>query len=164
MTLRRRKTGLIATVGLIIICLTLNMFIPIYNENGIHLGESSRSLANRLELIDSTSPSNNINNTLTQIITSGPVYSIVKVIDYEKTAMDTLEPSQIIDYLLWTNQPSCQMAQYFVGRMVTSADGLARWPWTGRRPFAWTLQWRQFRTTVSSTSLASATNGVSTKP
>jgi hypothetical protein len=99
------------------------MFIPIYKENGIPLGESSRSLAiNRFELINS-SQSNN--NQTRQIITSGPIYSIIKVIDYEKTAMDTLEPSQIIDYLLWTNQPSCQMAQYFGGRMVTSADGLS---------------------------------------
>jgi hypothetical protein len=98
------------------------MFIPINKENGIHLGESSRSLANRLELFNS-SQSNN--NKTRQIISSGPVYSIIKVIDYEKTAMDTLMPSQIIDYLLWTNQPSCQMAQYFGGRMVTSADGLS---------------------------------------
>ncbi|XP_046446004.1 uncharacterized protein LOC124195567 [Daphnia pulex] len=97
------------------------------------------------------------------IITSGPVYSIVKVIDYEKTAMDTLEPSQIIDYLLWTNQPSCQMAQYFVGRMVTSADGLSV-ALDGQKAICLDSAVAPIPETVSSTSLASATNGVSTKP
>ncbi len=130
MTLRRRKTGLIVTVGLLTICLILNMLIPIDKENGVHgyLGElsteASRSLANRLELIDSISQSNNNTRHVEQII-SEPVYSIVKVVDYEKTAMGTLSAPQIIDYLLWTNQSSCQIAQYFGGRMVTSADGLS---------------------------------------
>lgn len=41
-------------------------------------------------------------------------------IDWKRTKMSLLTTPRIIDYLLWTNQSSCQVAQYFGGNMVFS--------------------------------------------
>jgi hypothetical protein len=38
--------------------------------------------------------------------------------------MQSLSLLQIVDYLLWTNQTSCRIAQHFGGVMVSSATGL----------------------------------------
>ncbi|XP_046452704.1 uncharacterized protein LOC124200486 [Daphnia pulex] len=54
----------------------------------------------------------------------GLVFAIENVIDWKKTNMQTLTSTQIMDYLLWTNQSSCRIAQYFGGVMVSSATGL----------------------------------------
>ncbi len=49
---------------------------------------------------------------------SGLAIDHVSIIDWKKTDMNSLTTSQIIDYLLWTNQSSCQVTQYFGGNMV----------------------------------------------
>ena len=130
----RRKWALIVTVGF----LTIAFLIFNKNNSGSrdNLGElgvsseSSRPLMNRHDkpitrFVENITLGSSLDDShfVVHQQAKGPIYADVKVIDWGKTAMKKLSVSQIIDYLLWTNQSSCQIAQYFGGQMVTSADG-----------------------------------------
>lgn len=56
--------------------------------------------------------------------TSVKAMAAINVTDWRNTVIRTLTVSQIIDYLLWTNQSSCQIVQYFGGLMVSSSSGV----------------------------------------
>ncbi|XP_046450333.1 probable methyltransferase-like protein 24 [Daphnia pulex] len=81
---------------------------------------SSRSLlGNQLFSSDKTN-----NKKAQDIVEDGPVFASVSVADWQKTDVQTLSKQQIHDYLLWTNQSSCQISQSFGGFLVSSANGL----------------------------------------
>ena len=76
-------------------------------------------------LTDELTSSGKTNNEKAQIISSlGQVFASVSVTDWRKVDVKTLSKQHIHDYLLWTNQSSCQISQSFGGFLVSSPNGL----------------------------------------
>jgi hypothetical protein len=120
-----------------IVVLALNFWTSecYYSRN--ELNESSRVknwiktygwpavLSSRSLLGDQLFSSDKTNNKKAQVIVEdGPVFASVSVTDWQKTDVQTLSKQQIHDYLLWTNQSSCQISQSFGGFLVSSPNGL----------------------------------------
>lgn len=70
------------------------------------------------------SPFSNSNGELST--TDGLIFiANIEVPDWKKTRVDQLTFPHIIDYLLWTNQSSCQVTQYFGGQMISLPNDIA---------------------------------------
>ena len=133
----------IATAFLITIAvLALNLFwnSECYSKHEINLhkslDESSRvinlikmygwtaGLSRSLSIDAGLTSGDTTDNKNERPIAAGPVFSSVSVTNWQKTDVRTLSKEQIHEYLLWTNQSSCQISQYFGGFLVSSPNGM----------------------------------------